>query len=239
MQLCPRCNYEFRKGDKFCPMCGLNLYSQDSNNIRLNDDQNEFYYNLPGVNSITQKSKKEFAYSYNPDSKPIRQTAFKTLGLKNLLKNNNDYHHCNKKAILEIEEMIEKNEQIVYALTGNLFIENLTGESKSFGYVSSIGNNNFTVVQSNGYYRSGVICITDKRTIFVTNSDKFHSVREFSNREVIDVLLDKMYKSGRLKIQTSKGNFVFSIFKYENAQKFLQIIKTHKMNAVSEIDKTN
>lgn len=76
---------------------------------------------------------------------------------------------------------------------------------------------------------SGVICITDKRTIFVTNSDKFHSVREFSNREVIDVLLDKMFKSGRLKIQTSKGNFVFSIFKYENAQKFLQIIKTHKM----------
>ena len=76
---------------------------------------------------------------------------------------------------------------------------------------------------------SGVICITDKRTIFVTNSDKFHSVREFSNREVIDILLDKMYKSGRLKIQTSKGNFVFSIFKYENAKKFSQIIKTHMM----------
>lgn len=125
--------------------------------------------------------------------------------------------------------MIEKNEQIVYALTGNLFIENLTGESKSFGYVSSIGNNNFTVFQSNGYCRSGVICITDKRTIFVTNSDKFHSVREFSNREVIDVLLDKMFKAGRLKIQTSKGNFVFSIVNYENAQKFLQIIKTHMM----------
>ena len=79
--------------------------------------------------------------------------------------------------------------------------------------------------KSHSFY--GVICITDKRTIFVTNSDKFHSVREFSNREVIDVLLDKMYKSGRLKIQTSKGNFVFSIFKYENAKKFSQIIKTH------------
>lgn len=117
MQLCPRCNHEFRKGDKFCPMCGLNLYSQDSNNIRLNDNQTGVYYNLPGVNSITQKSKQEFAYSYNPDSKPIRQTAFKTLGVKNLLKNNNDYHHRNKKAILEIEKMIEKNEQIVYALT--------------------------------------------------------------------------------------------------------------------------
>lgn len=228
MQLCPRCNHEFRKGDKFCPMCGLNLYSQDSNNLRLNDNQTGVYYNLPGVNSITQKSKQEIAYSYNPDSKPIRQTAFKTLGVKNLLKNNNDYHHCNKKAILEIEEMIEKNEQIVYALTGNLFIENLTGESRSFGYVSNIGNNNFiTVAQSNGYYRSGVICITDKRTIFVTNSDKFHSVREFSNREVIDVLLDKMFKGGRLKIQTSKGNFVFSSVKYENAKKFLQIIKTY------------
>lgn len=228
MQLCPRCNHEFRKGDKFCPMCGLNLYSQDSNNIRLNDDQNEFYYNLPGVNSITQKSKQEIAYSYNPNFKPIRQTAFKTLGVKDLLKNNNDYHHCNKKAILEIEEMIEKNEQIIYALTGNLFIENLTGESRSFGYVSGIGNNNFiTVAQSNGYYRSGVICITDKRTMFVTNSDKFHSVREISNSEIFDVLLDKMFKGGRLKIQTSKGNFVFSIVKYENAKKFLQIIKTY------------
>ena len=36
-----------------------------------------------------------------------------------------------------------------------------------------------------------------------------------------------MYKAGRLKIQTSKGDFVFSIVKYENAQKFLQIIKTY------------
>lgn len=36
-----------------------------------------------------------------------------------------------------------------------------------------------------------------------------------------------MFKVGRLKIQTSKGNFVFSIVKYENAKKFLQIIKTY------------
>lgn len=90
--------------------------------------------------------------------------------------------------------------------------------------------------KSHSFY--GVICITDKRTIFVTNSDKFHSVREFSNREVIDVLLDKMYKSGRLKIQTSKGNFVFSIFKYENAKNFTDYQNTYD-DAVSEIDKTN
>ena len=89
------------------------------------------------------------------------------------------------------------------------------------------GNNNFvTTAQSNGFYRNGVICITDKRTIFVTNSDKIHSVREFPNSEILDVLLDKRLKSGMLKIQTSKGNYVFSIIKYENAQKFLQIIKT-------------
>ena len=46
-----------------------------------------------------------------------------------------------------------------------------------------------------------------------------------------------MYKAGRLKIQTSKGNFVFSIFKYENAKKFLQIIKTDMMTPWAKLIK--
>lgn len=227
MNLCPRCNYELCEEDKFCSKCGLNLYIQDSSNLKSNDNQNGVYYNPPGVNQIIQKSKQDIVNSSYPNHQFIRQTAVNTLNLKDLLKNNNDYNHHNKKAVLEIERMIEKNEQIIYALTGELFIENLTGQSQSFGYISSIGNNNFiTSAQSNGFYRNGVICITDKRTIFVTNSDKIHSVREFLNSEILDILLDKMYKFGRLKIQTSKGDFVFSIIKYENAQKFLQILKT-------------
>lgn len=38
-----------------------------------------------------------------------------------------------------------------------------------------------------------------------------------------------MYKAGRLKIQNSKGNFVFSIVKYENAKKFYRLSK-HILN---------
>lgn len=144
-----------------------------------------------------------------------------------MLKNNNDYHHHNKKAVLELERMVEKDEQIIYALTGSLFIKNLTGAKSSFGYISNINNNQFvTTTQSNGFYRNGVICVTDRRIIFVTNSDKIHSVRQFFNQEILDVLLDKRLKSGILKIQTSKDDFVFNIIKYENAQKLLQILNT-------------
>lgn len=227
MKFCPGCNHELLEGDKFCSNCGLNLHIQDSSNLDVNNNQNGIFYNPPGVNQITQNSKQQIVNSSYSNPQFIRQTGVKTLSIKSLLKSNGDYHHRNKKAVLEIDKMIDKNEQIIYALTGELFIENLTGTSHSFGYISSAVNNNFvTTAQSNGFYRNGVICITDKRTIFVTNSDKIHSVREFSNSEILGVLLDKMYKSGRLKIQTSKGDYVFSIIKYENAQKFLQIIKT-------------
>lgn len=128
----------------------------------------------------------------------------------------------------QLVEQLIRNEQ---AVGSSPTISSKTCVNTAFSQVFSFLEKNFKIhyatKKSHSFY--GVICITDKRTIFVTNSDKFHSVREFSNREVIDVLLDKMFKAGRLKIQTSNGNFVFSIFKYENAQKFLQIIKTHMM----------
>lgn len=106
-------------------------------------------------------------------------------------------------------------------MNGSLFIKRLSGQSVAYGYTTAINNMAMTTfTESNSNYRNGVICLTDKRTIFVTNSNKMHFARQFNNDEVIDMILDKHFKSGALKIETKKDTFVFSILDYENAQKY-------------------
>lgn len=117
--------------------------------------------------------------------------------------------------------MLEQSERIIFTLNGNLFIKRLSGQPVAFGHTTAINSMAMTTfTESNGNYHNGVICLTDMRTIFVTNSNKLHSVRQFNNDEVTDMILNKHFKTGALKVDTIKDVFVFSILDYENALKY-------------------
>lgn len=197
---CSNCGYKIQK-----PICG----TSKSNDVNI-------YYNPPGVINAVNIAK-EKSVTVAKTSKLLKSNS----AIKDILKSNKDYHRRNQDAISEIESMFEQSERIIFALNGSLFIKRLSGQSVAYGYTTAINNMAMTTfTESNGNYRNGVICLTDKRTIFVTNSNKMHSVRQFNNDEVIDIILDKHFKSGALRVDTTKDVFVFSILDYENALKY-------------------
>lgn len=209
MIYCPNCRTQLSDESNFCFNCGYKIQKQMFNAVKSSNVNT--YYNPPGLtNSVNLPKEKSFTVSIGNSA------------IKNILKNNKDYHRRNVDAISEIESMIVQNERIIFALNGSLFIKRLSGQSVSYGYTTAINNKMAmtTFTESNGNYRNGVICLTDKRTIFVTNSNKMHSVRQFNNNEVTDIVLDKHFKTGALKIETKKDTFVLSILNYENAQKY-------------------
>lgn len=212
---CPNCRIQLDDECNFCSNCGCKI--QKLNVVNLNsNNQNGIYYNPPNLANVIE-SPKEKLVTVTESFQSLKNNS----NIKNVLKSNKDYHRHNKDAINEIESMLEQNERIIFALNGSLFIERLSGQSVAYGYTTVFNNTAITTVTgSNGNYQNGVICLSDKRTIFITNSNKMHSVRQFNVDDVIDIILDKHFKSGALKIRTLKDTFVFSILNYENALKY-------------------
>lgn len=214
MIYCPNCRKQLNDGSNFCSNCGYKIPKPMLGTFNSNDVN--VYYNPPIATNIVNLPKEQ-SVTVADTSKLLKSNSV----IKNILKSNKDYHHRNKDAISEIESILEQSERIIFALNGSLFIKRLSGQSVLYGYTTAINNMAMTTfTESNGDYRNGVICLTDKRTIFVTNSNKIHSARQFNNDEVIDMILDKHFKTGVLKVDTIKDVFVFSILDYENALKY-------------------
>lgn len=226
MLRCPVCSNELSPEDKFCSKCGINLVEY-SEKKETKKEKAGVYFNPPGIPQI--RSEQKFIKPVFDPNQELKE--FKEQRVKKIIyymKENNNYHKRNENAVEEIVEMISKNEIIEFVCGGELFLKNLTGASSMVGYVSNFNNLQLlSVSEVDGIYRFGVICITNLRTIFVTNSEKFHSVREFSNDSVTEIILDKFMDCGNLKVKTKKGPFVFSIGSYENAKKMANILKRY------------
>lgn len=224
MLRCPVCSNELSPEDKFCSKCGVNLAEY----CEKKETQKEgVYFNPPGIPQI--RSEQNFIKPVSDPKQAIKE--IKEQRVKKIIaymKENNNYHKRNRTAVEELVEMISENEIIEFVCAGELFIKNFTGTSSMVGYVSNFNNLQFlSASEIDGIYRLGVICITNLRTIFVTNSEKFHSIREFNNDSVTEIILDKVMDCGNLKVNTKKGPFVFSIGRYENAKKMANILKRY------------
>lgn len=227
MKRCPVCDNELNVEDKFCSQCGinLNLYSERK---EKSEAKQVVFFNPPGLAQYPHDEQRFVEIVSDPEKELIKYKQQRLQNIINCMKENNDYHKRNRSAVEELVEIIPKNEVIQFVLTGELFIKNLTEASSTVGYVSSFNNLQFlSASEIDGFYRFGVICITNFRTIFVTNSEKFHSVREFNNNSVTEIILDKFMDCGNLKVNTNKGSFVFSIGNYDNAKKMTEILKRY------------
>lgn len=218
MTYCQNCGFLLEDNCNFCSNCGFKIQKQTMSQYTSNNHGN-IYYNPPGIISISSLPKERIH--------PVEQqkTFINSSTIKSILKNNKDYHHHNKEAIRELESIVKPNETIIFAFNGSLFIKRVSG-NVSYGYTTAFKNAAITTIsESNGTYRNGIICLTNEKTIFATNSTKLHSVRQFNNCDIVDIILDKQFKSGILQIKTLNDLFAFSTLKYENALKYRNHLK--------------
>lgn len=146
------------------------------------------------------------------------------MNIEEYVKNNKTYNLMNKSAIQKAQNLIENDEEILYALVTNISTDKNTNtnfKNQLFGGAMQFKN-----------VLSGVIAITDKRIIFCnstlgTTNEKQMMIKDIKS---IDEHINGLTKTGELRINGITETFVIKILKKGIEQEIKKAINIARSN---------
>lgn len=148
------------------------------------------------------------------------------MNIEEYVKNNKTYNLMNKSAIQKTQNLIENDEEILYALVTNVSIDknnntSFKNQNQLFGGAMQLKN-----------VLSGVIAITDKRIIFCnstlgTTNEKQMMIKDIKS---IDEHISGLTKTGELRINGMTETFVIKILRKGIEQEIKKAINIARSN---------
>lgn len=131
------------------------------------------------------------------------------MNIEEYVKNNKTYNLMNKSAIQKAQNLIENDEEILYALVTNVSIDknnntSFKNQNQLFGGAMQLKN-----------ILSGVIAITDKRIIFCNSTLGTTNQKQIMVKDInsIDEHISGLTKTGELRINGITESFIIKILK--------------------------